>query len=418
MGANRFQQTQSFDAERFFSLVGGRLDERARREVAAAAALSFGRGGVTLVSMCSGVSRSSIHDGIRQLSLPEPENKVGGERRVRAVGGGRKALLEKDPGIRDAIAALVEPHVRGNPVSPLLWVSKSLAKIRDSLRSAGHSISDVTVGKILRGMGFTLQSCKKSHERCTSPDRDAQFRHIYSTTGRFLSRRQPVISVDTKKKELVGNYKNAGREYHRKGEPVEVETHDFMGQGGRATPYGVYDIANNEGFVNVGIGPDTAEFAVESIEKWWEKHGAARFPKAKQLYVNADGGGSNGSRCHLWKVKLQDFADKTGLAVTVSHFPPGTSKWNKIEHRMFSFITMNWRGRPLTSLATIVNLISNTSNKSGLRIYSETSDSTYATGLKVGKDEMKALSIKRDDFHPEWNYTLFPRKKKCCRHRR
>ena len=418
MDANSLQQTQSFDAKRFFSLVGGRLDERARREVAAAAALSFGRGGVTLVSNCSGVSRSSIHDGIRQLGLPEPERKSGGERRVRAVGGGRKSLLEKDPGMRDAIADLIEPHVRGNPVSPLLWVSKSLAKIRDSLRSAGHSVSDVTVGKILRGMGFTLQSCKKSHERCTSPDRDAQFRHIHSTTERFLSRRQPVISVDTKKKELVGNYKNAGREYRRRGDPVEVETHDFMGSGGRATPYGVYDIANNEGFVNVGIGPDTAEFAVESIEKWWKKYGAARFPRAKRLYVNADGGGSNGSRCHLWKVKLQDFAEKMGLAVTVSHFPPGTSKWNKIEHRMFSFITMNWRGRPLASLETIVNLISNTSNKSGLRIYSETSDSTYETGRKVGRDELKSLSIKRDGFHPEWNYTLFPRKKNRCSRQR
>ena len=406
-----------FDYGNFFRLLAGHLDERSRRLVAAAAARSLPRGGVSTVSRLFGISRSSIDDGIRDLGQPELPAKADGSRRLRAPGAGRKTLLSKDPTIRADIEKLVQPHVRGNPVCPLQWISKSLMKIRAELAKAGHRVSDVTVGRILKDMGYTLQSCKKSHEGGNSPYRDEQFRHIAAKTETFLKSGDPVISVDTKKKELVGNYRNAGRDYRPKGIPVEVNVHDFIGEGGRATPYGVYDVGKNEGFVNVGIGPDTAEFAVESIGRWWSDMGKARYPKARRLYVNADGGGSNGSRCRLWKKKLQDLADSTGLAIDVSHFPPGTSKWNKIEHRMFSFITANWRGRPLTSLAVIVNLISNTTNSSNLKVKAVVSKSRYKTGVTVTDDGMKALSIAYDGFHPEWNYTVSPHRARTGRAR-
>ena len=417
MGKTTFSECGRFDGDNFFQLIKGRLDERARRIVAAAVAQSFPYGGITAVSVSSGISRSAIHDGIHDLAEPEPSAKDNGERRLRRPGGGRKPVLSTDPSIRDDIEKLVQPHVRGNPMSPLQWVSKSMMKIKDALVAAGHSVSDVTVGKVLREMGYTLQSCKKSHEGGDSPFRDEQFRHIAKTSEEFLKRKDPVISVDTKKKELIGNYRNAGREYRPKGDPVEVNVHDFLGKGGRATPYGIYDIGKNEGFVNVGIGPDTAEFSVESIGRWWREMGKERYPRAKRIYVTADGGGSNGSRCRLWKKKLQDFADATGLSVSVSHFPPGTSKWNKIEHRLFSFIAANWRGRPLTSLAVVVNLISNTTNSTNLKVRAVVSKSRYKTGVEVSEEEMKSLAIKCDAFHPEWNYTIKPRKKRGAKSR-
>ena len=353
-----------------------------------------------------------IDGRIHDLAAPELPAKRGGDRRLRRTGGGRKPKLSSDPSIRDDIEKLVQPHVRGNPASPLRWISKSLVKIKDALVDAGHRVSDVTVGKILREMGYTLQSCKKAREGCASPFRDEQFRHIAKVSGEFLERKEPVISVDTKKKELIGSCRNAGREYRPKGNPVEVNVHDFMGKGGRATPYGIYDIGKNEGFVNVGIGPDTAEFAVESIGRWWDEMGRERYPKARRIYITADGGGSNGSRSRLWKKKLQDFADATRMSVSVSHFPPGTSKWNKIEHRLFSFITANWRGRPLTSLAVVVSLISNTTNSKGLKVRAVVSKSRYKTGVEVPAEEMESLAIAYDAFHPEWNYTITPRRRR------
>ena len=409
MGKTLPDGMDGIDTSRFFSLIRGRLDERARRLVIAAVAEAQGRENISRVALAASVTRNVVYRGMSDLQLPEPEAKPDGSRRLRAKGAGRRSAAARDPGIAEAIREIVEPHVRGNPESPLLWISRSLRNIAGALAAAGHRVSHVTVGSLLLAMGFTLQSCKKSLEHGSHPDRDAQFRHIADTSARFLSGKQPVISVDTKKKELVGNFKNGGREYHRKGEAPEVEVHDFVAEGGRATPYGVFDVANNEGFVNVGLGPDTSEFAVESIRRWWQKMGRERFPRAKSIYVTCDGGGSNGSRCNLWKKCLQEFADEFRLEVTVSHFPPGTSKWNKIEHKMFSFISMNWRGKPLTSVEVIVSLIAATRSAGGLRILSEASASRYKTGVKVSKAEMKALSIERDGFHPEWNYVIRPR---------
>lgn len=401
-------QLDLIDTERFFSLIQSSLDERSRRLVAAAIAESGGRTNLSHVARCASVSRPVIYRGLADLHDDGPGVKANGERRQRNPGGGRHTVLENTPEIADRIRELIEPHVRGSPESPLRWVSKSLAKIRASLAGMGYTVCRTTIGGLLRMLGYTLQSCKKALEHCNSPDRDAQFRHIAAMTAEFVARCQPVISVDTKKKELVGNFKNAGRDYRPSGEPVMVEEHDFATEDGKATPYGVFDIANNEAFVNVGLGPDTAEFAVESIEKWWTRMGRARHPNADRLYITADGGGSNGSRCRLWKLRLQGFATRYNLAITVSHYPPGTSKWNKIEHMVFSFITQNWRGTPLTSVEIIVNLIAHTTNSKGLRVVAEQSKSNYAKGVKVSDEEMKAINICGDVFHPEWNYTINP----------
>ena len=399
------------DTSRFFTLLDGRLDERSRRLVSAAFAMSQMRKNIASVSRHASLTRNAIYHGMSDLGLPEPETRPDGSRRIREAGAGRKRAEAKDADLTKAIEEIVEPHTRGNPESPLLWISKSLRNISSALRKAGHSVCHATVRRMLRTMGFTLQSCKKSQEHGTHQDRDAQFRHIADTSDKFIAEKQPVISVDTKKKELVGNFKNAGREYHRQGEATQVEVHDFVAEGGRATPYGVYDVAHNEGFVNVGLGPDTSEFAVESIRRWWLKMGRGRYPNATSLYITCDGGGSNGSRCRLWKKCLQTFADEFGLSVTVSHFPPGTSKWNKIEHKMFSFISMNWRGKPLETVEVIVSLIAATKTKKGLKIISELSQSRYETGVKIPNEEMKSLEIVRDDFHPEWNYTISPRRR-------
>jgi len=398
---------EQIDCNQFFTRLEGLLDERATRLVASAAAVDMGYGGISAVSRLSGLSRPSIYAGMEELE------HGGGELeslRQRTIGGGRKSIMCNSPEIMKSLDDLIKPHVRGNPESPLLWTSKSLRKLRDELRRMGHKIGHVTVGKLLESMGYTLQSNKKSHEGNGSPDRNGQFERINKTAEQFMAENQPVISVDAKKKELIGEFKNNGREYRPAGKPEEVNVYDFIDPVlGKATPYGIYDLNTNEGFVNVGISHDTAKFAVESIEKWWETMGRERYSDAHSLFITADGGGSNGSRNRLWKSQLQQFADKYELNVYVSHFPPGTSKWNKIEHRMFSYISMNWRGKPLVSLEVIVNLIANTKTKSGLKINSTINLKQYHLGEKVTDEELAKLNIRFHDFHPEWNYVIMHR---------
>jgi len=398
---------KSVDYDSFFAMLQPQLGERAFRLVSSALAKNLPRGGITMIAEASGLSRPTLYSGIKELddkaSVPlEPE-------RQRKAGGGRKLVETKDVTLERDLKELVSPHQRGDPESPLTWTSKSLRKLSAELKKAGHSVGHVTVGRLLEKMGFTLQSNKKSHEGGNVPDRDDQFLHISNTARTFMEMEQPVISVDAKKKELVGNFKNNGREYRPSGEPEEVEVYDFVNDNGRATPYGIYDIAANEGFVNVGISRDTAEFAVDSIRRWWIEMGSPRYPDAHSLLITADGGGSNGSRNRLWKTALQRFADETNLNIYVCHFPPGTSKWNKIEHRMFSVISMSWRGRPLTSVEVIVNLIAAAGTSTGLKIKAEKSDKTYVCGTKVSDEEMQQLRILKADFHPEWNYVLRPR---------
>lgn len=395
---------QSISYDDFFAMLKSRLGERAYRLTSSALAKTLPHGGISLIANASGLSRPTIYSGIEELESDasialEPE-------RQRRAGGGRKSLEEKDPTLEKDLAALVSPHQRGDPESPLIWTSKSLRKLAAELRVLGHSVGHVTVGRLLEKMGFTLQSNKKAHEGSNTPDRDEQFDFIDKTARAFIEMEQPVISVDAKKKELIGNFKNNGREYHPSGEPEKVEIYDFVNERGRATPYGIYDVAANEGFVNVGISHDTAEFAVDSIRRWWIEMGKPRYPHAHSLLITADGGGSNGSRNRLWKTSLQKFADEANLNICVCHFPPGTSKWNKIEHRMFSIISMNWRGRPLTSLEVIVNLIASAGTLTGLKIKAEKSDKKYVCGEKVSDEELQRLRILKADFHPEWNYAI------------
>ena len=411
MESLKIRQTQFdlFDTARFFELIEKiRLQERDFRLIVAAVAEAESSWNISYIADCASVSRSLIYDGISDLRDIQRDKIPDGARRQRAEGGGRKDILTKDPQIGELIRDIVEPHVRGNPESPLLWVSKSRSKISETLKGMGHRVCANTVGRLLDIMGYTRQSCKKSHEGGSSPDRDEQFIFIEKTISDFKARHQPFVSVDTKKKELVGNFKNGGSDYHRKGEGPKVEVHDFIGEGGRATPYGVFDPVENVGFVNVGTCADTGEFAVESIRKWWFATGRSQYPEAKELLITADGGGSNGSRNRLWKRTLQNFASETKLAVTVRHYPPGTSKWNKIEHGLFSFISQNWRGMPLTSVDLIVKLISCTSNRKGLRVLAEKSNSEFKTGVSVPDADIDGLRIKRECFHPEWNYTIFP----------
>ena len=392
----------------FFDLLNGRLDERVRRLVVAAAAKSLPHGGATAVAKAAGVSRSVIYDGIKELVGSASEAMAEPSSRQRRPGAGPKFLVDKDADLIRDLNSLIKPFERGDPESCLRWTCRSLRNLGAELCSMGHSISHVSVGKLLEQMGYTLQSNRKSHEGSSSPDRDAQFLHIHDCVEAFFSESQPVISVDAKKKELVGDFKNNGRVYMPKGQPTEVDVYDFINENGRATPYGVYDIATNEGFVNVGISHDTASFAVDSIRRWWETMGKQRYQDAHSLYINADGGGSNGSRSRLWKLELQKLANESGLNIYVSHFPPGTSKWNKIEHRMFSFISMNWRGKPLTSLEVIVNLIANTTTRTGLTIQAEVSRRMYATGEKVPDETLGKINMKHHEFHPEWNYAIMP----------
>ena len=388
------------------------MDERGRRQWAAAEARELGWGGVTAVARATGLSRTTITAGLRELNLPA-RRRAAEAGRVRRPGGGRQRLTETDPGLVAALEALIEPVTRGDPESPLRWTCKSTRRLADELTRQHHPISVNTVAALLRQAGYSLQANRKTREGASHPDRDAQFKHINASVRHFHDRGQPAISVDTKKKELVGDFKNAGREWRPHGEPEEVRVHDFLDKKlGKAIPYGVYDILNNQGWVSVGIDHDTAQFAANSIRRWWKQMGRRRFPRAKQLLITADGGGSNSHRSRLWKVSLQALADDLDLKLVVCHFPPGTSKWNKIEHRLFSFITQNWRGRPLISHQAVVNLIAATTTKAGLIVKAALDNRTYETGVKVADQELAKLRLTPHSFHGEWNYTLSPRRKR------
>jgi len=385
--------------------VGSRLDERGRRLFAAAEVRTAGWGGLAVVSRITGLARSTINRGEDDLdAAPLPQGQV------RRAGGGRKAVSEKDPGLVCELQRLVEPATLGDPERPLQWVSKSMDKLADTLTGMGHPISADTVARELVKLGYSRQSNRKADEGSRHPDRDAQFEHINAKVVAAQAAGQPVISVDTKKKELIGNFKNGGTDYRPKGEPIRVNVHDFEDKSlGKVVPYGVYDIAANAGFVSLGITSDTAEFAVAAIRCWLERMGRERYPQAHELTITADCGGSNGARVRLWKVELQKLADETELTLHVHHYPPGTSKWNKIEHRLFCHITQNWRGRPLTDRLAVVELIGATTTKAGLKVACVLDERTYEKGIKIGDAQMAALDITGDTFHPEWNYTIKPR---------
>ncbi len=387
------------------------LNERTRRIWAATEANSIGHGGVHGVSLATGLSRNTILAGIRELDNPQ-EQAASAQRRS---GGGRKSLTEHDSALKIKLEALVEPSTRGDPMSALRWTCKSKTNLANELNEQGHKVSASTVGRLLNDMDYSLQSLFKTKEGSSNPDRNAQFENINALVTKFQNKKCPVISVDTKKKELIGEFKNAGREWHRKGCPVEVNGHDFKKDSdGLAIPYGVLDLSRNEGWVNVGIDRDTPRFAVESIRQWWETMGKLAYPKAKRLLITADAGGSNGYRPYAWKYNLQKFANETRLEIDVCHFPPGTSKWNKIEHRMFCYITQNWRGRPLTTHETVVNLIGSTTTSKGLRIDAKLDTGSYPKGEKVSKEQRREINIKPGKFHGEWNYRIIPTKIEKC----
>jgi len=397
---------------RKFELLRGVMDERMTRLWAAAEAIALGYGGEAVVTAATGIRGKRIWLGKRDLAELEenPPAERPQDQRIRRPGAGRKRLVDTDPTLLDHLETLVDPSTRGDPESPLRWTSKSVEKLAEELQALGHRVGARTVSSLLRGQGYSLQGVRKTIEGNQHPDRNAQFEHIAAQTRRFQRAGQPVISVDTKKKELVGDFKNGGREWQRKGEPVPVRVHDFIDpELGKAIPYGVYDIGRDEGWVNVGIDHDTGEFAVASVERWWRTMGRKAYPDAGEVFVVGDGGGSNGSRNRLWKTSLQDLADRTGLTIHVSHLPPGTSKWNKIEHRLFSQIALNWRGKPLVSHETIVSLIAATTNNAGLKVRAKLDTRSYPKGIKVTDDEMETLNIHRHDFHGEWNYALHPR---------
>ena len=392
-----------------FEAVLPHLDERAARLVLAGEARSLGHGGIAAVARASGASRSRIQDGVAELESGAPPLE-----RIRRAGGGRKPAEQADPGLLPALLGLVEPTRRGDPESALSWTTLSVRKLAVELTTAGHAVSQETVAKLLRAEGFSLQANAKTVEGGGHPDRDAQFSYLNSRAEQHLQAGQPVISVDTKKKELVGNYQNGGAEWRPAGDPEQVKVHDFIDpQLGKANPYGVYDLTANTGWVSVGTDHDTASFAVNTIRSWWTTTGHQAYPGASRLLITADGGGSNGYRTRLWKTELAALADQTGLTITVCHLPPGTSKWNKIEHRLFAHISMNWRGRPLTSHEVIVNTIAGTTTRTGLTVHAELDTNQYPTGVKIPDHQMRALEtdgiLIRHDFHPEWNYTLHPK---------
>jgi Rhodopirellula transposase DDE domain len=383
------------------------LDERSRRRFAAAEARAAGRGGVAIVSRITGVARSTINRGLAELDDDAPRDVA--VRRVRRPGGGRKMLIETDTTLLSDLQGLVEPTTRGDPQAPLLWTSRSLRNLAEALQAMGHRIGHNVVADLLRQLNYSLQGNRKTREGSNTPDRDAQFHYINAQVTAALEAGGPAISVDTKKKELVGDFKNAGRELRTKGDPEPVRVHDFkIPELGRAVPYGVYDIAGNAGWVSVGIDHDTASFAVNAIRRWWQSMGRGRYPEARSLLITADCGGSNGSRVRLWKHELQALADELRLTITVCHLPPGTSKWNKIEHRLFSFITQNWRGKPLLSYQTIVQLIAATTTRTGLNVKSEIDNANYPAGIKVSDSDMAAINMTPHEFHGEWNYTIRP----------
>jgi hypothetical protein len=390
--------------ERFRSMAP-ELNERQRRLWAASEARAAGRGGITATARATGMAIDTIRKGIGELESGERIDPG----RVRRPGGGRRSLLESDPTILDDIERLVDEDSRGDPESLLRWTAKSVRQIAGALREMGHEAHFTSVATFMRLLGYSLQANVKTKEGASHSDRDAQFRHINQTATAAVAAGWPVISVDTKEKELVGDFKNAGREWRPKGEPERVRVHDFKDkQLGKAIPYGVYDLKLDEGYVNVGIDHDTAQFAVNSIRSWWQHLGAERYPAVSRLTITADCGGSNGNRPRLWKVELQKLADETELEIEVCHFPPGTSKWNKIEHRLFSLITMNWRGKALVSLETIINLIAGTTNSTGLEVYARLDEGTYPDKSKVTDGEFKTINIAGNEFHPEWNYIIRP----------
>jgi len=394
-----------------FDLLGPLMDERMRRQWAASEAKAYGRGGLQAVSRATQMAPNTIRKGIQELD--ERASNPGKEisPRIREAGGGRKHASENDPELVGRLNDLVEPSTRGDPMSPLRWTCLSTTNLAEELTIQGHPVSPRTVGRLLNADGYSLQSNRKTKEGESHPDRNAQFEFINKTAKRFQRKNQPVISVDTKKKEILGEFKNNGREWRPKGNPESVQVHDFMDKElGKVIPYGVYDLSENKGWVSVGIDHDTASFAAEAIRRWWIKMGEQRYHGAKELLITADGGGSNGSRSRLWKVALQELANQLHMSIHVCHFPPGTSKWNKIEHRMFSYITQNWRGRPLISHEVIVQLIANTTTAAGLKIHAELDHGSYPTGLKVSDEEMAALNLRKAKFHGDWNYCLLPQK--------
>jgi len=389
------------------------LDERMRRLVAAAESEAIGYGGVSAVSRATGVSRRAITEGVKELNQRKKVRKpTAVPFRIRREGAGRKRSAEKDPDLLADLDRLVDPATRGDPESPLRWTCKSVRRLAEELQGEGHAVSYQTVAELLHALDYSLQANQKTLEGGQHADRDKQFEHINRKAQRYLKRGQPVISVDTKKKELVGDFKNAGREWQLKGEPASVRVHDFeirTPDKGKVAPYGVYDLGQNVGWVSVGVDHDTAAFAVESIRRWWNWMGRQSYPEAERLLITADSGGSNGARVRLWKWELQRLADETGLEISVCHFPPGTSKWNKIEHRLFSFISQNWRGKPLVSHEVIINLIAATTSKTGLSVKSELDRNSYPAGVKVSDQQMAELRLRRDSFHGEWNYSVLPR---------
>ncbi|MGH9044206.1 MAG: ISAzo13 family transposase [Acidimicrobiales bacterium] len=380
------------------------LDERQRRALAGAHAAALGRGGIAAVSRTSGMSLATVQKAVGEVAAGlDPDAPV------RRPGAGRKRLIDKDPDLLLNLDDLVEPEARGDPMCPLRWTSKSTGHLAEALSSMGHSVSADTVGRLLAEMGFSLQALAKQREGSQHPDRDAQFVYLSGQVAEHLRAGEPVISVDTKKKEVTGQLKNGGREYQPKGSPERVDVHDFPDpEVGKAIPYGVYDIGSNEGFVSVGDDHDTAAFAVATIGRWWDTMGSQAYPGASRLLVTADAGGSNGHRVRLWKVELARLAERTKLSITVCHFPPGTSKWNKIEHRLWSAVSMNWRGRPLTSHEVVVNLIGATTTSTGLNVHAERDTGAYPKGLKITKKQFEAVPLVRHDFHGDWNYTVTP----------
>jgi hypothetical protein len=394
--------------ERKFNALAGDLDERGRRRWAASEAIALGYGGITAVSKATGLSRHTIHKGIRELECddPLPSN------RQRRRGGGRKPLEVHQPDLIDAIDRLVEPTERGDPQSPLRWTCKSLSNLQDALLEKGIRVGQTKISSVLRSLGYYQQGNRKTREGTDHPDRNAQFEHIARRVRACQRGRRPAVSVDTKKKETLGKKANVGREYRPKGQPLEVDTHDFPDKElGKAIPYGVYDIHQNEAWVSVGVSRDTAEFAVEAVRRWWKRLGRKRYAGARRVLITADSGGSNGNRNRLWKYELQKFADATGLIIEVCHYPPGTSKWNKIEHRLFCHITRNWRGVPLESHQVVVNLVSSTRTEQGLEVHCRVDANKYEKGRKVSDAEMAKLNIKRNAFHGDWNYEIRPRQK-------
>jgi Rhodopirellula transposase DDE domain len=396
-----------------FGSLSAFLDERMRRLVAAAESAAIGYGGVSMGARATGVSRRAITEGLKELKQPKVSPKAGAtEFRIRRKGAGRKKAVDKNPGLREKLDRLVDPVTRGDPESPLRWTCKSVCVLAEELQREGHAISYQTVAELLHEMDYSLQANQKKLEGSQHADRNQQFEYINRKAQRYLKQGEPVISVDTKKKELVGDFKNPGREWHPQGRPEPVRIHDFeirQPQNGKVAPYGVYDLGRNVGWISVGVDHDTAEFAVESIRRWWRWMGRRSYSQAKRLLITADSGGSNGARVRLWKWELQQLADETGLEIAVCHFPPGTSKWNKIEHRLFSFISQNWRGKPLVSHQVVIDLIAATTTKTGLTVKSKIDTNIYEPGLKVSDQQMDQLQLRREKFHGDWNYRLLPR---------